>query len=134
MSSTTTSLPRPPPAKTTVAHSIHDAVQHADIIFTIIATDAVSIETVSTALQAARGLKGKLWVESSTADLATVIKLAAMVEEGGGDFLAMSVFGAAGIAIAGQLVCVPAGPKRCINKFRPFLDGAMGVSTIDMSD
>ncbi|KAN0098380.1 hypothetical protein V8E51_014043 [Hyaloscypha variabilis] len=107
-----------PPNKTTVAYSIHDAVQHADIIFTIIATNAVSIETVSTALKAPGGLKGKLWVESSTVDPAAVIKLEAMVEEGGGDFIAMPVFGAAAMAIAGQLVCVPAGPKRCVDRIR----------------
>ncbi|PMD41310.1 hypothetical protein L207DRAFT_623475, partial [Hyaloscypha variabilis F] len=80
------------------------------------------------------GLKGKLWAGSSTVDPATIIKLAAMVKEGGGDFLAMPVFGAAAMAIAGQLVYVPVGPKRCIDRIRPFLNGVMGASTIDISD
>ncbi|KAE9372734.1 hypothetical protein N431DRAFT_466974 [Stipitochalara longipes BDJ] len=80
------------------------------------------------------GLKGKLWVESSTVDPATITKLATIVEEGGVNFLAMPVFGAAALGIAGQLVCVPARPKTCVDRICLFLNGVMGRSTIDMSD
>ncbi|KAK5126667.1 hypothetical protein LTR85_009601 [Meristemomyces frigidus] len=123
-----------PPGKTSVAYSIAEAIEQADIVFTIVSNDAAFEETVAKALQAPNGLKGKLLVGSSTIAPETAMKMGQMITEAGGEFLAMPVFGAAVAADAGKLLCVPAGPKSCVDKVRPFLDGVMGRMTIDLSD
>lgn len=118
--------------KTEVADSVQDGVSKADIIFTCLANDAAVEAVVAEALKVS--VKGKLIVDCSTIHPDTTEKLAKLVVEAGGEFVAAPVFGAQAVAEAGQLIGVLAGPKASIDKVRPFFKGVMARAEIVMAD
>lgn len=118
--------------KTEVADSVQDGVSKADIIFTCLANDAAVEAVVAEALKVP--LKGKLIVDCSTIHPDTTEKLAKLVVEAGGEFVAAPVFGAQAMAEAGQLIGVLAGPKASVDKVRPFFKGVMARAEIVMAD
>lgn len=138
------------PAKSTVASSVQEAVQSADIIFTCLGDDKAVNETVDAALQ--QDVKGKLFVECSTVHPETTNALAERITAKGAEFVASpgksavlrkrsssfvlirSVFGPPAMADAGQLIFVLAGPAKSVEKVKPYATGVMGKSIIDFSD
>ena len=124
-----------PEGQTKVAYSIEEAVKDADIIFAIVSDDAAIEETLSHVLNAPGGIKGKLFVDCTTVAHRTTTKIAALLTDAGGEFIAMPVFGTATVAETSQLICAPAGPKASVDKIRPFLkQGVICRSVIDLSD
>ena len=75
-----------PEGKTTVAHSIEDAVSNSDIIFTCLGDDAAVTETITTAVKG--DVKGKLFADCSTVHPDTTNMLAKTIEAQGAEFVA----------------------------------------------
>lgn len=121
-----------PEGKTEVAESVQDGVSKADIIFTCLSNDAAVESTVAEALKVS--LKGKVIVECSTIHPDTTEKLAKLVVDAGGEFVAAPVFGAQAMAEGGQLIGVLAGPAASVEKVRPYFKGVMARAEILMSD
>ncbi|KAK1759365.1 NAD binding domain of 6-phosphogluconate dehydrogenase-domain-containing protein [Echria macrotheca] len=121
-----------PPGKTQVLDSIAEGVSKADIIFIILSNDEVVEATIGEILQ--QDVQGKLIVECSTIHPDTTEKLAENVEAKGAEYLTAPVFGAPAAADAGQLIAVLAGPKRTVERARPYFNGVMAKSEINMSD
>ncbi|KAH6673695.1 NAD binding domain of 6-phosphogluconate dehydrogenase-domain-containing protein [Halenospora varia] len=115
--------------KTAVASTIEEAVSKADIIFTCVGNDAAINGTIDEALKG--NVKSKLFVDCSTVHPDTTEGLAKRVTEAGADFVACPVFGAPAAADAGQLICVLAGPKECVEKVKPYTKGVMGRADVD---
>ncbi|KAE8444007.1 hypothetical protein EG329_001136 [Mollisiaceae sp. DMI_Dod_QoI] len=118
-----------PSGKSTIASSVKDAVEKADIIFTCVGDDAAINETIDAALEV--NTKGKLFVDCSTVHPETSEELAKKVTNSGAEFVACPVFGAPAMADAGQLVCVLAGPKDSVEKVKPYTKGVMGRAFVD---
>ena len=111
-----------------------EAIQKADIIFFMVTDDKASEGIAMAALKLSGCVRNKLYVDCSTIALETTTRIAEEITKANGSFLAMPVFGTPDVAEAGQLVCVPAGPKSCVNKERPYLEGVMARTVIDMAD
>ncbi|KAK8255738.1 NAD binding domain of 6-phosphogluconate dehydrogenase-domain-containing protein [Phyllosticta capitalensis] len=120
------------PAKSTVASSVQEAVQSADIIFTCLGDDKAVNDTIDAALQ--QDVKGKLFVECSTVHPETTNALAERITAKGAEFVASPVFGPPAMADAGELIFVLAGPAKSVEKVKPYATGVMGKSIIDFSD
>ncbi|OIW32392.1 hypothetical protein CONLIGDRAFT_267644 [Coniochaeta ligniaria NRRL 30616] len=121
-----------PGGKTEVADSVQDGVSKADIIFTCLSNDAAVEATVNEALKVP--VKGKVIVDCSTIHPDTTEKLAKLVVDAGGEFVAAPVFGAQAMAEAGQLMGVLAGPKASVDKVQPYFKGVMARLDIVMAD
>ncbi|KAK4932055.1 hypothetical protein LTR66_016003 [Elasticomyces elasticus] len=115
----------------TVAGSISDLVKKCDIVFYCLGDDASVLENVEKMLQT--DVKNKIVVDCSTIHPDTTKKENDMITKAGGQFVAMPVFGAPAMADAGNLVCVLAGPKECVEKVKPYTKGVMGRADIDYS-
>lgn len=76
------------PDKLCIADSIEDAVSRSDVIFTSLAGDASVAEVIDQALGCPNGVKGKLFVETSTILPATTNALSEKVRSAGGEFVA----------------------------------------------
>jgi len=118
-----------PSGKSVVASTIEEAVSKADIIFTCVGDDAAIEQTIDSALKG--DVKGKLFVDCSTVHPDTTEALGKKITAKGAEFVACPVFGAPAMADNGQLVCVLAGPKECVEKVRPYTKGVMGRAVID---
>lgn len=107
-----------------IAGCLEAIAQYADIIFTSLGNDE-SVVGVYGQMLSAHGaeFEGKLFVETSTILPATTEKIAAMVREKGGAFVAGPVFGAPAMAEQGKLVWVMAGLGADIEKVKPYADG-----------
>jgi 3-hydroxyisobutyrate dehydrogenase-like beta-hydroxyacid dehydrogenase len=121
-----------PEGKTEVVDTIQDGVTKADIIFTCLSNDAAVESTVTEALKVP--LKGKVIVDCSTIHPDMTEKLAKLVVDAGGEFVAAPVFGAQAVAEAGQLIGVLAGPAASVEKARPYFKGVMARAEILMAD
>lgn len=121
-----------PEGKSQVVDSVQEGVSKADIVFTCLSNDAAVEGVVTEALKGS--VKGKLIVDCSTIHPDTTDKLAKLVVDAGGEFVAAPVFGAAAMAEAGQLIGVLAGPKASVDKARPYFKGVMARAEIDMAD
>ncbi|KAL1999005.1 hypothetical protein VTN02DRAFT_5211 [Thermoascus thermophilus] len=118
----------------TVATTVPDAVQAADIIFSCVGDDAALEQIIKTVVDTSGlDIKGKLFVDCSTIHPDTTGRVNETLTARGAEFVACPVFGAPAFADAGQLVCVPAGPKEAVDKVKPYLTGVMGRAVIDMS-
>ncbi|KAH8659070.1 NAD binding domain of 6-phosphogluconate dehydrogenase-domain-containing protein [Tricladium varicosporioides] len=115
--------------KTVVASTIEEAVSKADIIFTCVGNDAAINGTIDEALKS--NVKSKLFVDCSTVHPDTTEGLAKRLIEAGAEFVACPVFGAPAAADAGQLICVLAGPKECVEKVKLYTKGVMGKANVD---
>ncbi|KAK7927938.1 hypothetical protein PG985_004936 [Apiospora marii] len=113
--------------------SVEDGVKRSSIIFTSLSNDQAVEELYASILQSG-GLKGKLFVETSTIHPDTTERLAKSLIDAGAEFVASPVFGAPAAADAAQLIFVPAGPKSSIDKLRPFIQGVMGKAEIPFED
>ncbi|OTB19856.1 hypothetical protein K445DRAFT_313634 [Daldinia sp. EC12] len=121
-----------PAGKTKIIDSIEEGVKRADVIFVILSNDAAVEKVFDTILKV--DVAGKLFVECSTIHPDTAQKVADLVAEKGGDFVASPVFGAPAAAEAGQLVFVPAGKESAIDKIRPYIKGVMGRAEIPFNN
>ncbi|KAI0132369.1 6-phosphogluconate dehydrogenase 2 [Xylariales sp. AK1849] len=119
--------------RTEVVTSPEEGVKRADIIFTCLSNDKAVDELYSTLLKAG-DLEGKLFVECSTIHPDSTEKTAKAVLDAGAEFVASPVFGAPPAADAGQLIFVLAGPKKSIDKLRPYTTGVMGKGEIPLDD
>jgi len=120
------------PGKIQVLDSIAEGVSKADTIFIILSNDEVVELTIGEILR--QDVTGKLIVECSTIHPDTTEKLAETVEAKGAEYLTAPVFGAPAAADAGQLIAVLAGPKKTVERARPYFKGVMARSEINMSD
>jgi 3-hydroxyisobutyrate dehydrogenase-like beta-hydroxyacid dehydrogenase len=122
------------PDKLSIADSIEGAVSQSDIIFTSLAGDASVVEVIDKALGCPNGVKGKLFVETSTILPNTTNTLAEKVRCAGGEFVAAPVFGAPAMADNGKLVVVLAGCSAAVDRVIPYCNGIIGRATIDLRD
>src|SRR5437879_1793958 len=76
------------PDKLPIADSIEHAVSQSDVIFTSLADDASVVEVIDKAVLCPNGIKGKLFVETSTILPSTTNALAEKVRSAGGEFVA----------------------------------------------
>ena len=118
--------------KVKVSTSIEDCVKESDYIFTCVGDDAAIRETIDTCLKSEA--KGKLFVDCSTVHPDTTNELAKKVNDAGAEFVACPVFGAPPMAWNGQLVTVLAGPKKQVDKVKPFTEGVISRANVDFSD
>ena len=118
--------------KVKVSSSIEECVKESDYIFTCVGDDAAIRETIDTALKG--GSKGKLFVDLSTIHPDTTNELAKKITDAGAEFVACPVFGAPPMAWNGQLVTVLAGPKKSVDKVKPFTKDVIARADVDFSD
>jgi len=119
-------------SKATIAKTISEAVQPADIIFTCVGDDAAINSTIDSALSSG-SVKGKLFVDCSTVHPDTTEALSKKVLAADATFVACPVFGAPAMADSGNLVCVLAGPADQVDRVKPYCKGVMGRAEIDYS-
>lgn len=120
--------------KATVANTIAEAVQGADIIFTCVGDDAALDAVVAGTLADQSDLSSKTFVDCSTVHPDTSRRAEAAYTARGAGFVACPVFGAPNMADAGQMMVVPAGKQAAIAKAKPFFEGVTAKATIDLSD
>ena len=149
-----------PAGKATVAASLADAVEPADIIFMCLGDDAAVQSTIN-AFKPLH-LAGKLVVDCSTVAPETTDMVDGVLRARGGEFVAMPgkmrsipsqsadaadcafgpclitmdapVFGPPAMADAGQLISVPAGPATCLARLEPYMVGVMARQSIPFAD
>ncbi|CAI7590185.1 unnamed protein product [Penicillium pancosmium] len=121
--------------RATVATSLSEAVQNADVIFTCVGDDP-AIDAITNTILADKtiDLSTKTFVDCSTVHPDTSRRTEAAYAARGASFVACPVFGAPNMADAGQLIVVPAGKQTAIAKAKPFFEGVTAKSTIDLSD
>jgi len=123
-----------PPNKATVASSLPDAVNPATLIFTCVGDDPALGQIFAAILEAKDlDIAGKTFVDCSTVHPDTSRKTQAALSQRGAAFVACPVFGAPNMAVAGQLVVVPAGSSEAIERARPFLDGVTARATLPLT-
>ncbi|ODM17690.1 hypothetical protein SI65_06478 [Aspergillus cristatus] len=123
-----------PPNKATVASSLPEAVNPATLIFTCVGDDP-ALDQIFAAILEAKDLdiSGKTFVDCSTVHPDTSRKTQAALSQRGAAFVACPVFGAPNMAVAGQLVVVPAGSAEAIERARPYLDGVTARATLPLT-
>ena len=114
-----------------VARSITEAIQDADIVFYSVTNDAAVNAVSSEIVQS--DIRGKVIVDCSTVHPDTTNQEARTIEAHGAEFVACPAFGAAAMADSGDLVMVPAGNPKSIEKILPFCVGVMAKAIIDLS-
>ncbi|KAJ5599236.1 hypothetical protein N7450_000303 [Penicillium hetheringtonii] len=121
--------------RATVASSVAEAVQNADVIFTCVGDDP-AIDAITNAILSDQStdLSTKTFVDCSTVHPDTSRHTEAAYTARGASFVACPVFGAPNMADAGQLIVVPAGKQSAISKAKPFFEGVTAKATIDLSD
>lgn len=120
--------------KANVASSLPDAVQAADLIFICVGDDPAIDSIVAAILADTQDLSSKTFVDCSTVHPDTSRRTEAAFAERGASFVACPVFGAPNMADAGQLIVVPAGKQASIAKVKPFLEGVVARTTIDLAE
>ena len=123
-----------PPNKASVAPSLPEAVNPATLIFTCVGDDP-ALDQIFAAILEAKDLdiSGKTFVDCSTVHPDTSRKTQAALSQRGAAFVACPVFGAPNMAVAGQLVVVPAGSAEAIERVRPYLDGVTARATLPLT-
>lgn len=97
------------------------------------ANDAIIEDTYRNIL-ATTSVTGKLFVSLETIRPATADTLGALLTAAGAAYVACPVVGPPVAAAAGQLLCIPAGPKTAIDRLRPYLMGVMARAVIPFED
>lgn len=122
-------------ARVLLAASAEAAAKDADIIFTSFGDDQSVLDMYEKLLGGCNGkVEGKLFTETSTVMPETAEKLARKVQEAGGMYVAMPIFGPPAMAKAGTVVVVLAGPASAVARLKPYTDGVISRMTIDLSD
>ncbi|TVY36001.1 Glyoxylate/succinic semialdehyde reductase 2-like protein [Lachnellula occidentalis] len=111
--------------------TVAEVAKKSSIIFSCVSNDAV-LEATAKEVIASGDLKGKIYVDCSTVHPDTSVKVAKLVSDAGGEFVAAPVFGASAMAEAGKLIFVTAGPAAAQEKIAQYLKDVMGRSVIDM--
>ncbi|MEV7125013.1 NAD(P)-dependent oxidoreductase [Streptomyces sp. NPDC093260] len=110
-----------------VVDTAAEAVRDADVVLTMLYDGHTVLEVVREAAPAARA--GAAWVQSTTAGLDTVPRLAALAAEHGLLFYDAPVLGTRQPAEAGQLTVLAAGPEAGRDAVVPVFD-AVGARTV----
>lgn len=110
--------------------SIKDLVTKTDIIFMSLSDDAALESTLTSVVEAADDLSGKLVVDTSTVHPDSSATASKRLASKGAQFIASPVFGASPVAAQGQLLWIVAGPGPAISQIRPYIDGVMGRGVI----
>ncbi|NED36654.1 NAD(P)-dependent oxidoreductase [Streptomyces sp. SID8499] len=110
-----------------VVDTAAEAVRDADVILTMLYDDHTALEVMREAAPAARA--GAAWVQSTTAGLDAVPRLAALAAEHGLLFYDAPVLGTKQPAEAGQLTVLAAGPQAGRDAVAPVFD-AVGARTV----
>lgn len=123
-----------PEGKAIAASSLSEAVQDASVIFICVGDDPAVEQIIAGILDIKdANLSSKVIVDCSTVHPDTSRKTqTAITERAGASFVACPVFGAPNMAVAGQLVVIPAGPAEAIDRIRPFLDGVTARATLPL--
>jgi 3-hydroxyisobutyrate dehydrogenase-like beta-hydroxyacid dehydrogenase len=116
----------------TVARSVAEAVQPADIIFISLGDDAAVEQTIQAALESGN-ITDKLFVDCSTIHPDVTRRINETLLKRNASFVACPVFGAPDMADAGMLICVPAGPMEDVDRIIPYTVGVIGRANIDLS-
>lgn len=121
--------------KVSVASSLPAAVDAADLIFICVGDDP-AIDSIVAAILAdtQADLSSKIFIDCSTVHPDTSRRTETAFASRGAGFVSCPVFGAASIAEAGQLIVVPAGKQASIAKVKPFLEGVVARTTIDLAE
>lgn len=121
--------------KATVASTLAEAVQNADVIFTCVGDD-LAIDQIVAGILADKetDLSSKTFVDCSTVHPDTSRRSEAAFTARGASFVACPVFGAPNMADAGQMIVVPAGKQGAIAKALPFFEGVTAKASIDLSN
>lgn len=123
-----------PPNKASVAPSLPEAVNPATLIFICVGDDPALNQIFAAILEAKDlDISGKTFVDCSTVHPDTSRKTQAALSQRGAAFVACPVFGAPNMAVAGQLVVVPAGSAEAIERVRPYLDGVTARATLPLT-
>ncbi|KAJ5666450.1 uncharacterized protein N7477_008898 [Penicillium maclennaniae] len=120
--------------KATVANTIPEAVQNADIIFVCVGDDPALEDVIAGTLSENIDLSSKTFVDCSTVHPDTSRRAEAAYIARGAGFVACPVFGAPIMADAGEMIALPAGKQASIEKVKPFLEGVFAKATIDLSE
>ncbi|MGW4348512.1 NAD(P)-dependent oxidoreductase [Streptomyces sp. NPDC004690] len=110
-----------------VVDTAAEAVRDADVILTMLYDGHTALEVMREAAPAARA--GAAWVQSTTAGLDAVPRLAALAAEHGLLFYDAPVLGTKQPAEAGQLTVLAAGPQAGRDAVAPVFD-AVGARTV----
>ncbi|MFF9312310.1 NAD(P)-dependent oxidoreductase [Streptomyces sp. NPDC014748] len=110
-----------------VVDTAAEAVRDADVVLTMLYDGHTALEVMREAAPAARA--GAAWVQSTTAGLDTVPRLAALAAEHGLLFYDAPVLGTKQPAEAGQLTVLAAGPQAGRDAVAPVFD-AVGARTV----
>ncbi|TVY53961.1 Glyoxylate/succinic semialdehyde reductase 1 [Lachnellula cervina] len=111
--------------------TVTEVAKKSSIIFSCVSNDAV-LEATAKEIIASGDFKGKIYADCSTVHPDTSVKIAKLISDAGGEFVAAPVFGASPMAEAGKLIFVTAGPASAQEKIAPYLKDVMGRSVIDM--
>lgn len=120
-----------PSGKAIAASSLPEAIHDASLIFICVGDD-LALDQIITAILEAKDedLSTKTIVDCTTVHPDTSRRVQSVLNARGVSFVTCPVFGAPIMAIAGQLVVVPAGPAEAIDRARPFLDGVTSRATL----
>nr|WP_137990828.1 NAD(P)-dependent oxidoreductase [Streptomyces vilmorinianum] len=110
-----------------IAESPAEAVRDADVVLTVLHDAAAALDVMRQAAPALR--PGTAWVQSTTAGVEGIGKLADLAREHELVFFDTPVLGTREPAEAGQLLVLAAGPAESRNKVAPVLE-AVGARTV----
>lgn len=107
----------------TLAATPRDAVEGADVAFTMVADDAALLGLLEGPDGLLAGLtEGAIHVSQSTISVAAADRIAAVHAERGQHFVSAPVFGRPAVAATGQLWIVTAGPALALQTCAPLFD------------
>ncbi|KAH7620507.1 putative Glyoxylate/succinic semialdehyde reductase 2, chloroplastic [Nannochloris sp. 'desiccata'] len=117
-----------------VANSPADVVKNSDIIFAMLSDREACLE-VALGQDGIAGVmtEGKGYVDVSTVDAATAIKVATAVRSNGGLYLEAPVSGSKGPAEQGQLIFLTGGDEELFSASAPLLD-VMGKASFFLGE
>ncbi|KAA8643965.1 NAD(P)-dependent oxidoreductase [Aspergillus tanneri] len=114
-----------------VAQTIEEAVSNSDIVWSCLENHEAVMHTFESILSV--DIKGKLFVDSSTIPPEKTNAIAERVLSAGGEFVAMPVMGEPTMAATRSLICIPSGNPASVDRIRPYLEGVVCRSVVDLS-
>ncbi|KAF7589007.1 hypothetical protein BBP40_004938 [Aspergillus hancockii] len=114
-----------------VAECVTDAVSRSDIVWSCL-QDEVAVEQTFEEIYPL-DIKGKLFVDSSTISPNTANSIAQRVLGAGGEFVTLPVMGEPTMAESRSLTCIASGNPEAVDRIRPYIQGVVGRSMIDLS-
>jgi len=107
--------------------SVHDAVEHADVVITMLPSAKIVESVYADVMKAAKD--GALFIDSSTIDVATARAVADRAKHAGFDMVDAPVSGGVGGAAAGTLAFMVGGSAEAFERAKPVLD-PMGAKIV----